>query len=63
MFFGGSRLRSSFIISDSVTACREKLCSWAGEKEGEASGLVTLDGMGDEEEIRINRNIIVHATS
>ena len=45
--FWGSSLRSSFIISDSVTACREKLCSWAGEKEGEASGIVALEGVGN----------------
>ena len=44
-----SRFRSSFSTSDSVTACWEKLCSGAGEKEGEASGLVALEGVGDEE--------------
>ena len=37
--FLGSSLRRSFSTSDSVTACREKLCSGAGEKEGEASGM------------------------
>ena len=42
-------LRSSFSTSDSVTACREKLCIRAGEKEGGASGLVALEGMGEEE--------------
>ena len=43
--FLGSSLRSSFSTSDSVTACREKLCSG----EGEASEIVTLEGVGDEE--------------
>ena len=47
--FWGSSLRKSFCISNSVTACREKLCSGAGEKEGEASRIVTLKGVGDEE--------------
>jgi hypothetical protein len=33
-----------------VTAFREKLCSGeGGKKEGEASGLVTLEGVEDEE--------------
>ena len=32
-----------------MTACREKLCSGAREKEGGASGLVALEGVGDEE--------------
>ena len=32
--------RSSFSTSESVTVCREKLCSGAGEKEGAASGIV-----------------------
>jgi hypothetical protein len=31
-----------------VTACREKLCSGAREKR-EASGIVALEGVGDEE--------------
>ena len=47
--FLGSSLRSSFCTSDSVTACREKLCSGAGVKEGGALGLVVLEGVGDEE--------------
>jgi hypothetical protein len=47
--FLGSSLRISFSTSDSVTACREKLCSGAGEKEGGASGLVELESVGDEE--------------
>ena len=32
-----------------MTACREKLCSRTGGKEGEASRIVTLEGVGDEE--------------
>ena len=32
-----------------MTACREKLCNGAGEKEGGPSGLVALKGVGDEE--------------
>ena len=47
--FLGSSFRSSSSTSDSVTACREKLCSGAGEKEGEALRIVTLEGVGDEE--------------
>ena len=42
-------LRSSFSTSDSVTVCRGKLCSGAGEKEGGASGLVALEGVEVEE--------------
>ena len=47
--FSGSRFSSSSSTSDSVIACREKLYSVAGEKEGGASGLVALEGVGDEE--------------
>ena len=47
--FLGSSLRSSFSTLDSVTAYMEKLCSGAGEKEGGASGIVTFEGVGDEE--------------
>jgi hypothetical protein len=47
--FLGSSLRSSYSTLDSVTACREKLCSGVGEKEGEASGIVALEGVGDDE--------------
>jgi hypothetical protein len=47
--FLGSSFRSSCSTSDSVTECREKLCSGAGEKEGEASGTVALERVGDEE--------------
>ena len=47
--FWGSSFRTSFSNSDSVTACREKLCRGSGEKEGEASGIVALQGVGDEE--------------
>ena len=47
--FWGSCFRSSFGTSDSVTACREKLCSGAREEEGEALGIVALEGVGDEE--------------
>ena len=47
--FLGSSLRSSYSTLDSVTACREKLCSGAGEKEGEPSGIVALEGVGNEE--------------
>ena len=47
--FLGSSLRSSFSTSDSVTACREKICSGADEKEGEALGLVAIEEVGDEE--------------
>ena len=36
--FGGSSLRSSFSTSNSVTACREKLYSGAGEKRGRSIG-------------------------
>ena len=32
-----------------MTACREKLCSGAEEKEGDATGIVTLEAVGDEE--------------
>ena len=46
--FWGSSFRCSYSTSDSVTACREKLCSGQGEKEGEASGIVALEGVGDE---------------
>ena len=49
MFFLGSSFSSSFSTSDSVTACRETFCSGAGEKEGEATGIVALEGVGDEE--------------
>ena len=38
-----SSLRSCFSISDSVTACREKLCSGDTKKEG----LVALEKVGD----------------
>ena len=47
--FFGSSFRSSFSTSDSVTACREKLCSGAGENARDASGIVALQGVGDEE--------------
>ena len=40
----GSSLRSTFSTSDSVTACREKLCSGLVEKEGGALGPVTFEG-------------------
>ena len=45
----GSSFQSSFSTSDSVTACRGKVCSGAGEKEGKASVIVALEGVGDEE--------------
>jgi hypothetical protein len=47
--FLGSSFRSSFTTLDSGTACREKLCSGGGEgeKEGEASGIVVLEEVGD----------------
>ena len=32
-----------------MTACSEKLCREAGGKEGEASGIVALEGVGDED--------------
>jgi hypothetical protein len=32
-----------------VTTCGEKLCSGTREKEGGASGIVALEGVGDEE--------------
>jgi hypothetical protein len=44
-----SSFRSSFSTSDSVTVCREKLCSRAGGKVGEALGIDALEGVGDEE--------------
>ena len=48
MFFWGSSLRSSFSTSDSVTACREKVCSGQGKKREERR-VVTFEGVGDEE--------------
>ena len=36
--FGGLSLRCYFSTSDSVTTCREKLCSGAGEKEVRSIG-------------------------
>ena len=47
--FLASSFRSSFSTSDSVTACREKLCSGARGKEGAALGIVALEGVGGEE--------------
>ena len=46
--FLGSSFRSSFSTSDSVTACREKPCSGAGER-GRSIPIVALEGVGDEE--------------
>ena len=47
--FFRSSFRNFFSTFDSVTACREKRCCRAEEKEGEASGIATLEGVGDEE--------------